>query len=208
MSSSEPIQDPGDPHIPFNITSSPPPLPAQAMQTTEEVVMSDDTIIPIIRDNNSSMALNLNDIQFEYLASSPSPSCLRQQKRSQPHPIERPFPKVPRLSTIPAIPFSFNLTTTQSQDNNQDPTTQLVHQARDLLIKACSLCKSHDRQSRLLDLLEVFREYTEFGRIRHISTILASQVANLEKAIQRIESQAKAPQSKAPQAKAPIQSTQ
>jgi hypothetical protein len=66
-----------------------------------------------------------------------------------------------------------------------------VLQARDLLLKACSSCKAHDRQSRLLDLLEIFREYTEFGRVRHTSTLLASQVANLEKAIQRIEKQAK-----------------
>jgi hypothetical protein len=109
MSSSEPIQDPGDLHIPFNITSSPPPPLHLADQTTPELIMSDDTIIPNIRVNNDPslpFALNSDDTQLEYLSLS-SPSCLRQQKRSQLYPTERPFAKVPRL-TIPAIPFSFS----------------------------------------------------------------------------------------------------
>ncbi|PMD62558.1 uncharacterized protein K444DRAFT_524174, partial [Hyaloscypha bicolor E] len=41
--------------------------------------------------------------------------------------------------------------------------------------------------SRLLDLVEIFRKYTEFGRIRHTSTLLALQVVNLENTTKRIE---------------------
>ncbi|PMD65270.1 uncharacterized protein K444DRAFT_519378, partial [Hyaloscypha bicolor E] len=41
--------------------------------------------------------------------------------------------------------------------------------------------------SRLLDLVEIFREYTEFGCICYTSTLLASQVANLENTTKRIE---------------------
>jgi hypothetical protein len=158
-------------------------------------------------DQIPSFILNSEDISFEYLSS--SPSCLR-QKRSQPN-LNRPLAKFPRLATnSQAIPFNLKPTTT-TQSDQIDQTTQYILQARDLLLKACTSCKSHDRQSRLLDLLEVFREYTEFGRIRHTSTILASQVANLEKATQRIESQARAPQAKAQtaiQTKAPQYSIQ
>jgi hypothetical protein len=200
MSSTDQIQAPGDPRIPFNITSSPPPLTHSANQTIPELVMSDDIIIPNIRVNSDpslpSFALNSDDSLMEYLSPS-SPSCLRQQKRSQLYPTERPFAKVPRL-TIPAIPFSFSSNSqanqsSQASQTNLDQITEYVLQARNLLLKACSSCKAHDRQSRLLDLLEIFREYTEFGRVRHTSILLASQVANLEKAIQRIKKQAKAP---------------
>lgn len=85
----------------------------------------------------------------------------------------------------------------------QDESLELVLQARDLILRACTISQPRDKQARLLDLLEIFREYTEQGRIRHTSTILASQVANLEQATRRIENQARQqPQAKhQPQAK-------
>ena len=95
----------------------------------------------------------------------------------------------------------------RNQDpRNQDPRTQdyphqeppsslaraKILEARDLLLQACTLTKSHDEQSRLLDLLEVFREYTEKGKLYKSSNIIASQVASLESAARKIESKAKA----------------
>jgi len=47
-------------------------------------------------------------------------------------------------------------------------------------------------------LLEIFREYTEKGKIQTTSKIIASQVANLETATRQIETKARA------LAKAPI----
>src|ERR1700733_4858862 len=67
-----------------------------------------------------------------------------------------------------------------------------ILEARDLIVQAYTLTQSHDEQSRILDLLEVFREYTEKGRLRTASTIIASQVANLETATRHIESKTKA----------------
>ena len=52
--------------------------------------------------------------------------------------------------------------------------------------------KSYDKQSKLLDLLEIFREYTEKSRLQSASIIIASQVAHLETAIQQIETKTKA----------------
>jgi hypothetical protein len=79
----------------------------------------------------------------------------------------------------------------QYQNQASNEAKLLIRQARSLIVKAISITPSHDQQSRLLDLVEIFREYTEFGRIRHTSTLLASQVANLENATKRIELQAK-----------------
>ena len=92
--------------------------------------------------------------------------------------------------------FDFSaITTTTEQASNR-----LVLEARDLLVKAYSTTQSRDRQARLLDLLEVFREFTEYSRIYNIIIILASQVANLEQATKRIENQARKNQAKPNQA--------
>jgi hypothetical protein len=66
---------------------------------------------------------------------------------------------------------------------------ELIFQARDLIVKACSFAYSRSEQSKLLDLLEIFREYTEKGVIQKTSTILATQIANLEVATKKIETQ-------------------
>ena len=52
-----------------------------------------------------------------------------------------------------------------------------------------SATSSRDEQSKLLDLLEVFRDYTEKGKVA--STILASQITNLESATRKLENKAK-----------------
>jgi hypothetical protein len=80
------------------------------------------------------------------------------------------------------------ITTPLPQTNT---SRELILQARDLILKASISTQSRDEQARLLDLLELFREYTEKGRIRHASSILASQVANLENATRRIENQSR-----------------
>jgi hypothetical protein len=90
----------------------------------------------------------------------------------------------------------------QYQNQASNEAKSLIRQARDLIVKAIAVTTSHDQQSRLLDLVEIFREYTEFGRIRHTSTLLASQVANLENATKRIEIQSRT------QAKLATQATQ
>jgi hypothetical protein len=67
----------------------------------------------------------------------------------------------------------------------------LILNAQDLIVQAYTLTKSREEQSKLLDLLEIFREYTEKGRIQAASSIIASQVAHLETATRQIESKAK-----------------
>ena len=59
-------------------------------------------------------------------------------------------------------------------------TKDLILQARSLIIKASTTASTHTEQTSLLDLLEVFRDYTENGRVKTSASILATQVASLE----------------------------
>lgn len=67
-----------------------------------------------------------------------------------------------------------------------------ILQARDLLVEAYSLTDSRDEQSKLLDLLEVFREFTEKGALSKASSIITSQIAHLETATRSIENKTRA----------------
>jgi hypothetical protein len=83
-----------------------------------------------------------------------------------------------------------NKTLRFSQETNKSPR-DLILNARDLIVQAYTLTKSREEQSKLLDLLEIFREYTEKGRLQAASSIIASQVAHLETAARQIENKAK-----------------
>lgn len=76
--------------------------------------------------------------------------------------------------------------------NNSKTPRGLILEARDLIVQACTLEKSRDEQSKLLDLLEVFREFTEKGRLQSASSIIASQVSNLETATRQFETKVRA----------------
>jgi hypothetical protein len=67
----------------------------------------------------------------------------------------------------------------------------LILEARDLLVKATGLTKEYDKQTRLLDLIEIFREYAEKGKALKTSNIIVSQVVSLENTTRRIESKTK-----------------
>jgi hypothetical protein len=56
-----------------------------------------------------------------------------------------------------------------------------ILKARDLVVQASCLATSTKRKTQLLDLLEVFRDFTESGRVnKHGLSVLASQVSSLE----------------------------
>jgi hypothetical protein len=67
----------------------------------------------------------------------------------------------------------------------------LILEARDLLIKATGLTKEYDEQTRLLDLIEIFREYAEKGKVLKTSNIIVLQIISLENITRRMESKAK-----------------
>jgi len=114
-----------------------------------------------------------------------APQGTRTEKRGANSPLlpNRTNGKTVRINPPPAIPYSFQSTFQSSSDSSE----KLVLQARDLLVRAYSATQSQEKQTKLLDLFKVFREYTEHGRIRNTSSILATQVANLERATKKIE---------------------
>jgi hypothetical protein len=58
---------------------------------------------------------------------------------------------------------------------------ECIEQARNLVAKASVLAISTERKTQLLDLLEVFRNFTEQGRVnKHGLSVLANQVSSLE----------------------------
>jgi hypothetical protein len=67
----------------------------------------------------------------------------------------------------------------------------LILEARDLLVKAIGLTKEYDEQTRLLDLIEIFREYAEKRKVLKTSNIIILQITSLENTTRRIESKTK-----------------
>lgn len=68
---------------------------------------------------------------------------------------------------------------------------EAILEARDLIVMASTMTTSRDEQTKLLDLLEIFREYTEKGRLTAASNIITTQITNLETASRKIETHAK-----------------
>jgi hypothetical protein len=66
-----------------------------------------------------------------------------------------------------------------------------ILETKDLLVKTTGLTKKYDKQTRLLDLIEIFREYAEKGKVLKTSNIIILQIASLENITRRIESKAK-----------------
>jgi hypothetical protein len=73
---------------------------------------------------------------------------------------------------------------------DKTPRTFIL-EAKDLLIKATGLTKEYDEQTRLLDLIEIFREYAEKKKILKTLNIIILQITSLENTTRRIESKTK-----------------
>ena len=78
--------------------------------------------------------------------------------------------------------FDFSLSSSMNPSPEKEPrltrpshntSREAILKARDLLIEAYSLTKSRDEQAKLLDLLEIFREYIEKGTLNKAISIIA-----------------------------------
>jgi hypothetical protein len=76
-------------------------------------------------------------------------------------------------------------------DTTPDLASTKILQACDLLVEVYSATKSREKQSQILDLIEIFRKYTESGKLQKVTNQLASQVNNLEYATRKIEAKTK-----------------
>jgi hypothetical protein len=73
-----------------------------------------------------------------------------------------------------------------------DPASAKILQVYNLLVEVYSATKSYKKQSQILDLIEIFREYTKLGKLQKVTNQLASQVNNLEYTSRKIETKTKA----------------
>jgi hypothetical protein len=201
--SSDPLSDP--------FRSSPPPavsqdlgeLPNSALEPILPILSSTTAAStlepPQLADNSSSDPLGAT-LQYEPLSASiHRPQSRKRPQASQGPPFSgqsRPT-KGARTTTQFQPIFSTQPESRSFIHDSTQPTNsqQLVLEARDLLVRAYSTTTSRVEQGKLLDLLQIFREYTESGIIQKTSSILATQVANLEQASRKIESQARNNQS-------------
>jgi len=57
--------------------------------------------------------------------------------------------------------------------------SSLIYKARDLIVKAASLTKNRQEQTNLLDLVHIFREYTEQGTVLSSTKLIANRASEL-----------------------------
>jgi len=76
---------------------------------------------------------------------------------------------------------------------NQDLKTvqKAIASAKKLVIKASLLTKIYKEQLRLLDLLKIFREFTETEKVQSAFKVVATQIANLNISAKRLKVRAK-----------------
>jgi hypothetical protein len=92
-------------------------------------------------------------------------------KRTNQNQIQGPRTKEPRIFTA----------------ETPSPARTKVLEARNLLIEACALAKSHEEKTKILDLIDIVREFSEKGRIQNTASILTTQIVNLETVARKLE---------------------
>ncbi|SMY29671.1 unnamed protein product [Zymoseptoria tritici ST99CH_1A5] len=155
------------------------------MSTETEMEMTDASSAP---QTPKATARGDEEVTFESLKPLPLPEELL--KRTG-------IPFIPRKRQNP---FEFSISPTRSpslgkkQTLSYTPANEKILQARQLLVEAAGdLVGFPGEQTRVLDLLEVFRHFTERTDFRTTSQILAKQVSNLETTTKKLAAQAKKP---------------
>jgi len=150
---------------------------------------------PMESDNLSDSDADLSD-PMDSENTTPTPTrATRQKDFSSPDPLSMDFTpaKAPNKAAISRK--RVNSTTLAPQRTPQPPSSRFsflgasvkpmissvkegIQVARDALVQAANLASSNDEQTRLLDLIEILRDYTEHGRVRtEEKSILASQIS-------------------------------
>lgn len=129
------------------------------------------------------------EILDEIHVESQSPQTTRKRTRSPPA-----LTRASTTSTTASLDSPCELSTPPALKRlEQTPKTQpstsreLILHARDALIQAAAIEESQEEKTRILDLIEVFREYTEKKRLHSVSSILANQVSDLQRVAQGLK---------------------
>jgi hypothetical protein len=173
-------------------SSSPPPIPPPG---SSEPVNRPNTV-PVVEiqvPNRPAPTITTSEFSFNSSTYPVSTAMLAPAPGNSARDPHRPS-SLNRKRTPTSPPPGPRRTDKTPRGHAQDPdytAKSAILEARDLIILASTLAESRDEQSRLLDLLEVFREYTEKGLLYKASSIISSQIANLETATRQIETKAR-----------------
>jgi hypothetical protein len=181
------------PSSPPDIGSPEPTLPPPLEKTIANTISRSQTVGPS-RADSSSDPISKERGNFSF------------PKSARATPVE-PQGKRQRTEQARDLPSEdmFGPTFTPSTENKAQ---DLIYRARDLLIEAYSASTNRTQQTNILELVQVFREYTESGVLRKASNILATQVASLERATRKVETLARPVLPRQPQAPQATQATQ
>jgi hypothetical protein len=149
--------------------------------------------------NQSEQAMEVDEGEVQQLPSlrtgfTPGPLRMDFNSITTSDPLQQPSVQIFRANLNgkrPLIDSTEQHTTKRTHPSLNPSINDLILQARSLIVKAAGLTKAHEEQTRLLDLIEVFREYAEKGKVTTSSRIIASQVANLELTTRKIDLKAK-----------------
>jgi hypothetical protein len=126
--------------------------------------------------------LSESEEEDELATSTPSiivgtnPSVVITKKRTieQRSPQKEPQPqRSPLLSSESGLGFGFRFDNPATATSTTTTTTPIastakeaITMARNMVLQAATLADTNEEQGRLLDLLEIFRDYTETGRVQ------------------------------------------
>lgn len=169
--------------------SSPPPLLDDLMDTEDqelpELLDTPPVTVPRFTFQLSSDPLNLSPRpDFDV------PSAKRKTFTGPARPRKVFCHNSDRLSQEPHISAP-QKSASQDLQELHHTVESAIFKARDLILLASTLAKNRKEQSRLLDLLHIFREYTETGHLIKASNIITTQIANLESATRQIGQKAR-----------------
>ena len=133
-----------------------------------------------------------------------------QKRPATPPPRNTPSPDITRgsIDSLPTLtpmssspePYTWRPTLLEALKGKSSREHILL--ARDILLQASITEENQEEKLRILDLVEIFRDYTEKKRLKSATKILASQISDLEKVAKNLRNTPKPaqPQSQIPPA--------
>jgi len=180
MASSPEHLPPQEATSPLNLSSSP---THNTIVVDSTMTMDTDIEIPPLPTTPSAQLLGTptvgRTLDFDFSSDPLSPNAQTNPFSASLH------PGPPTAKFIPRKRHSEATSSDDTRANStriQKPKTvqEAIQEARELLIKAFLLIKAYREQSKILDLLEIFKEYTETEKVLFTFKIVATQVTNLE----------------------------
>jgi hypothetical protein len=181
------------PSSPSNIDSPEPTLPPLLEQTITNNIFSPQALGTTNADSSSDPISQERGKAFRQASARATPAEPQGKRQRTEQARDLPSGEIFRPTSVPS-------TKNKAQD--------LIYRARDLLIEAYSASTNRTQQTNILELVQVFREYIESGVLRKASTILATQVASLERATRKVETLARPSLPRQTQASQATQATQ